>query len=325
MTQHKLIAANYNDAALWVYQRLEQWLASHDVAFELAMCNTEDEVTERAQGCDIYLAFRFPVTRHILENLPDLKLLMSSGSGYDHIDVEAATEHGITVTNTASYNIEDVAEFTLLLIMAGLRKLHQSEHLVRQGHWQVGAMTQPTHRNTSRTVGLIGFGNIGQSLAWRLHTLGFTVLAHDPYVPDEVLREKNVTPVGLEELLQKSDVVSPHLRVTDETKHLLNADAFEQMKSSAIVVNSSRGKIIDELALIDALREGKIAGAALDVLEEEPPELSNPLLSMQNVIVSGHAAGSTVEGIEDWQQEWRQIITAYLANDPIPNRVNSVV
>ena len=248
---------------------------------------------------------------------------MSSGSGYDHIDVDAATDHGITVTNTALYNVEDVAEFTLLLIMAGLRKLHQSEQLVREGHWQVGALTQPTHRNTSRTVGLLGFGNIGQSLAWRLNALGFTVLAYDPYMPDDVLRNKNVTPVSLDELLQKSDVVSPHLRVTDETKHLLNSAAFSQMKPSAIVVNSSRGKIIDEAALVDALQTGKIAGAALDVLEEEPPDLSNPLLAMDNVIVSGHAAGSTAEGIEDWQQEWRQIIMAYLADEPIPNRVNS--
>lgn len=323
MFQHKLIAANYNDGARWVYERLEQWLASHDVAFELAMCQTEDEVIERAQDCDMYLAFRFPVTRHIIENLPKLKLLMSSGSGYDHIDVDAATEQGITVTNTALYNVEDVAEFALLLIMAGLRKLRQSEQLVRQGHWQVGALVQPTHRNTSRTVGLIGFGNIGQALAWRLHALGFAVLAYDPYVPDDVVRAKSVKPVSLDELLQTSDVVSPHLRVTDDTNHLLNAAAFDQMKPSAIVVNSSRGQIIDEAALLHALQSEKIAGAALDVLEEEPPDPNNPLLAMDNVIVSGHAAGSTAEGIEDWQQEWRQIILAYLAGEPTPNMINT--
>ena len=321
MPKHKLFAANYNDGILWVYERLEKWLAERDVAFELAMCQTEDEIIDRAQGCDIYLAFRFPVTRRVIENLPDLKLLMSSGSGYDHIDVTAALDNGISVTNTALYNVEDVAEFALLLIMAALRKLHQSEQLVRQGHWQVGALVQPTNRNTSRTVGLIGFGNIGQSLAWRLNALGFEVLAHDPFVPDDVMRSKNVTPVSLDELLQKADVVSPHLRVTEESYHLLNAEAFAKMKPTAIVINSSRGKIIDEAALIDALNRGEIAGAALDVLEAEPPDLNNTLFGMDNVLITGHAAGSTVEGIEDWQQEWRQIIEAYLAGAPIPNLI----
>jgi len=318
----QLFAANYNESVMWVYEDLERWLTKKDIEFVLAQCTTEDEVIERARDADIYLAFRFNVTRKILEQLPKLKLLMSSGSGFEHIDVGAATELGIVVTNTALYNVEDVAEHALTLILATARKLHMLERLAREGEWQCGGLVQPTHRFVGRTVGLIGFGHIGKSLAWRLKGIGFQVLASDPYAPAEVMQEHGVQRVGLDELLARSDSVSLHLRVTDETRHLVGEEQLRAMKPTAFLVNTSRGAVIDEATLIRALREGWIAGAGLDVLEHEPPDLSNPLFHMDNVMITGHAAGSSVEGIEDWQNEWRGIIEAFVAGRWPINVVN---
>lgn len=309
----QLFATNYNEHVMWVYESLEKWLAERDIDFVLAQCKTEDEVIEKAQGADIYLAFKFPVTQRVLASLPNLKLLMCSGSGYEFIDVDAATQHGIIVTNTATYNVEDVAEHALTLILACVRRLPRLAALAHQGRWQVGAIVQPTHRFTAQTVGLVGFGKIGQAVARRLRALGFRVQAHDSYVVNEHIRRHDVEPVSLENLLAESDVVSLHVPLTDHTYHLIGQSQLRRMKSSAWLVNTSRGPVADESALVDALRAGQIGGAALDVLEQEPPALSNPLFTMDNVIITGHAAGTSVEGIQAWQDEWRQIIETFSA------------
>ena len=325
MSQHQLFAANYNQNVMWVYEDLERWLTERGVDFLLAKCVNEDEVITRAKDADIYLAYKFRVTRKVISALPRLKLLISSGSGYDHIDVQAATDHGVLVTNAAAYNVEDVAEHALTLILACGRKLRAVERLSRQGHWQCGALVQPTHRFVGQTVGLIGYGKIGKALAWRARALGFYVLVYDPYIPVEVIREQGAEPAGLEELLRRSDFVSLHLRVTEETKHLLGEEQLKAMKPTAFLVNTSRGAVINEEALMRAIQEDWIAGAGLDVLEQEPPDLDNPLLDMDNVMVTGHAAGTSAEGVQDWQNEWRTIIEDFIAGRWPINVVNPEV
>ncbi len=325
MAQCRLFAANYNQNVMWVYEDLQRWLADRGIDFVLAQCASEDEIIQAAQETNIYLAYKFKVTRRIIAALPRLKLLMSSGSGFDHIDVRAATEHGVIVTNAAAYNVEDVAEHALTLILACGRKLRALEHLSRQGHWQCGTLVQPTHRFVGQTVGLVGFGKIGRALTWRLKALGFRVLAHDPYLPVEEITQLGVEPVGLEEVLAQSDFVSLHLRVTDETRHLLSERQLKTMKPTAFVINTSRGAVVDEVALIRALQEGWIAGAGLDVLEQEPPDQDNPLLAMDNVMVTGHAAGTSMEGMQDWQGEWRKVIEDFLAGRWPANVVNPEV
>jgi D-3-phosphoglycerate dehydrogenase len=325
MAQYRLFAANYNQNVMWVYEDLRRWLAERGTDFALAQCASEDDVIQAAQEADIYLAYKFKVTPRVIAALPRLRLLMSSGSGFDHIDVRAATEHGVIVTNAAAYNVEDVAEHALTLILACGRKLHALERLSRQGHWQCGALVQPTHRFVGQTVGLVGFGKIGRALAWRLKALGFRVLAYDPYLPAEEIIQLGVEPVGLEEVLAQSDFLSLHLRVTDETWHLMSEEQFRMMRPTACLINTSRGAVVDEAALIRALQAGWIAGVGLDVLEQEPPDLDNPLLAMDNVMVTGHAAGTSVEGIQDWQGEWRKVIEAFLAGHWPVNVVNPEV
>ena len=321
----QLFATNYNAHVMWVYQALEKWLAAHDIEFILAQCKTEEDVIEQAQKADIYLAFKFPVSERILSSLPKLKLLMCSGSGYEFLDVEAATKYGIIVTNTANYNSEDVAEHAVTLILASIQRLPLLENFVRKGQWQVGALVQPTHRFQAQTVGLIGFGKIGQAVAWRLKVLGINVLVYDALVPAEKIQMQGIQPATLNDLLIQSDVVSLHVPLLEKTRHLISRNELDRMKSSAWLVNTSRGPVVDENSLVSALQAGQINGACLDVLEHEPPSLDNPLFSMENVMITGHAAGTSEEGIQDWQNEWRQIITAFIEGRYPINVLNPTV
>jgi D-3-phosphoglycerate dehydrogenase len=313
MAKYRLFAANYNINQIPVYEDLRQWLAERDVDLILAQVNREDEVIEQAKDADIYLAYKFKVTRNIIAALPRLKLLMASGSGYDHLDVETATEHGVIITNSATYNIEDVAEHALALILACGRKIQRADQAVRQGNWPANPHIKPVHRFIEQTVGIIGFGKIGQALAWRLKGVGFKVLAHDPYIPVHAIQEKNVEPAGLDDLLHRSDFISLHLRLNNETRCLLDEKQLRATKPTAFVINTSRGGVINEAALTKALAQNWIAGAGLDVLTKEPPAPDNPLLAMKNVILTGHSAGSSTEGNVDWQNERKRIIEDFLA------------
>lgn len=318
----RVFAANYERDVLWAYDLLRQQLAGRGMELALEQCSTEDEVIERASGAEIYLAYRFPVTRRVIENLPQLRLIIASGSGYDHIDVQAATERGIPVCNSATYNVEDVAEHTLLLMLACARKLRLLEAQVRAGVWPLAPRAQPRYRFAGKTLGLLGFGKIGRALAWRAQGIGMRVMVYDPFVDESAIRDAGCEPASREQVLSEADYVSLHLRLSDATRHSFGATELALMKPSAYFVNTSRGGLVDEHALIRALEEGRLAGAGLDVLEQEPPARNNPLLFMDNVIVTGHTAGSTVESIHALVAEWVSVMDSFRAGQPPLNRVN---
>ena len=307
----KLAAINYNKAVMWVYEGLEKWLAERDVELVLAECKTEEEAIAAAATAEMFIAYKFQVTRRVLSALPNLKLLISSSIGYDHIDVQAATDCGIVVTNPATHCVEDVVEINLGLVLALARKLCILAKASRQGKWRPDI--QPIHRFCNLTVGIAGFGKIGRAFAWRVKALGFRVLACSKSVPPEEIEKQGIEPVGFEEMLRRSDFVSLHLALNDRTRHSLGEDQLKLMKPTAYIINTSRGGLIDEPALIKALQEGWIAGAGLDVLETEPPDRKNPLLNMDNVIMTAHSAANTVEAPQAWVSEWKQIIEEYLS------------
>jgi D-3-phosphoglycerate dehydrogenase len=289
----------------------------------LAQCRTEDEVIERARAAEVYIAWKFPVSRHIVRNLPHLRLLMASGSGFDHIDVDAATENGVVVTNAATHNVQDVADHTIALIVAVTRKLLPLDRAVRGGAWR--PPMQPIHRFRALTLGLAGFGRIGQAVAERAQVLGFTVIAHGLHGSDDRMRAKGVEPVTLDELLRRSDVVSLHCQLNARTRNLIGEREFGLMKPGAFLVNTGRGALVDETALIAALEQNKLAGAGLDVLTQEPPSSDNPLLKMETVLHTGHSAASTVQAPLAWQAEWRDILSDYNAGWLPQNVVNAQV
>ena len=252
---------------------------------------TEDEMIEASQEMDAIMgASRERYTRRFMEACPRIRVISKYGIGTEKIDVAAASQLGILVTNTpVPENYHSVAEHTIALILASRRRLKAMEKFMLAGGWR-GPET-PVDDLEGTTVGLIGFGRIAREVASRLAPWGVHLVAYDPYLEPEAGRRLGVRLVSLEELLETSDVVSVHTVVTDETRKLLDDARLRLMKPSAHLVNTSRGEIIDEAALYAALTEGRLAGAALDVFDPEPPRPDSPLLSLDSVIVSPHVAG----------------------------------
>ncbi len=269
------------------------------VRFEPARAVEEDDVIEAARGATAILVTAAYVTRRVMKALqPDLRAVVRYGVGLDRIDLEAARELGVDVRNVREFCTNEVADQTLALVMALSRRLVQHVLATREGRWG-GVGAGPLVRLSGKRAGVIGFGAIGQAVARRLHGVGMAVVAHDPFVSDGAAREFGVTMVALEELLRTSHVVCVNCPLTDETRGLIGEAEFALMQPGALIVNTARGGIIDEEALAAALRERRIAGAGLDVLEQEPPPADHPLLAMDNVLITPHMAASTQEAMAE--------------------------
>lgn len=258
---------------------------------------TEDELIAGCHGADAVMGVsRDRYTRGFMEASPRLRLISKVAVGVEKIDLEAATELGILVTNSpAVEGIKAVAEHAVMLMTALLHSLPSLESVLRSGGWR-GKETHPSNL-FGRTVGLIGYGRIGQEVAARLTGWEVTVLATDPFVNPDQASRLGVRMVTLDELLRTSDIVSVHAVATADTADLLSAREFAAMRRGAYLVNTSRGEVIDESALVDALTSGHLAGAALDVFKKEPPDLSEALFHLPNVIATPHAAGFASESV----------------------------
>ena len=210
------------------------------------------------------------------------------------VDVDAATEAGIVVTNVPDVFIEEVADHTIMLLLATARRVKLMDKMVSAGDWYKGRpVLNEIPRLWGQTLGLISFGNVARAVARRAKVFGLHVIAYDPYVTELKMTGEGVEPVSFGELLVRSDYVSVHPGLNEETRGMMSTAQFAQMKNTAVVINCGRGPVIDEAALIKALQDGDIAAAGLDVLEKEPPSPDNPLLSMDNVILTPHAASAT--------------------------------
>jgi D-3-phosphoglycerate dehydrogenase len=221
--------------------------------------------------------------------------------GYDDIDVDAANEYEMLVANVPDTFVIEVADHAMALILGVIRRLRTMDNLVRSGEWARGAqarrLASPMRRLSTMTLGLLGFGTIARMVAERAKPFGFTIIAHDPFIPQEVADSMGVKLVSIEELFQQSDVLSVHTFLNKDTRGLVSARLLGMMKPDAYLVNTARGPIVDEKALINVLQEGKIAGAGLDVMEEEPLPADSPLNSLENVILAPHLASFSDEGV----------------------------
>jgi D-3-phosphoglycerate dehydrogenase len=243
--------------------------------------------------------------------------------GYDDIDVDGATQHGILFANVPDTFIEEVANHTLALILAANRALIPMDQFMRTGRWSAGERARgphlPIRRPSYLTLGLVGFGNIGRLVADRARPFGFKMLAADPYVQPDVAAAMGVTMVELDELMAQSDIVSLHVFLNAATRGLIDARRLRLMKKDAYLVNTSRGPVVDEAALIEALRSGQLAGAGLDVFEQEPVAADNPLLKMDNVLLTPHIASYSIEGDALHQQRIADIVL-HVVNGNLPER-----
>jgi D-3-phosphoglycerate dehydrogenase len=248
------------------------------------------EVIARTRDADALIISSSPVSRRVMESLEGVKAVMRTGVGYDVIDVPAATDLGVVVINVPDVWIREVANHALALLLAWNRRIVTLDREVRGGTWSgrvPGAVTGSLH---GETVGIVGLGNIGSAFARRIAALETHVIACDPYVDDARFKTLGVERVDLPTLAARADYVSVHALLNAETRGLINEAFFRRMKPTACLVNTSRGPIVDEAALVRALQEGRLAGAALDVFEEEPLAADSPLRRMDNVILTPHAA-----------------------------------
>ena len=259
-----------------------------------ADCVTEDEIIEAAKDADAILTGGAQMTRRVLESLPKCKVIVRYGVGYDTIDVDAATDNGVIVVNNPAFQwcIEEVSNQAITLLLACAKKLAFLNDGTKQGRWAECKRAQaPMVSIHGQTLGLIGCGNIGRMTGRKAQCFSLKLLGYDPYVDKSLAEKDGITLVSLPELLKESDFVSIHTFLNEETRHLMGEKEFKQMKPSAYVINTARGPVVDEPALIKALQEKWIAGAGLDVFEKEPVDLDNPLLKMDNVVVAPHSAG----------------------------------
>ncbi len=254
---------------------------------------TEDDVIEAAKDADAILSMDAEMTRRIMEAVPKCRLICNYGVGYDSVDVDAATDNNIIVTNTPSpeWCVEEVTNHTMALLLACAKKLVFQNNATKQGRWIEWGSLTPMVPIYGQTLGVIGCGNIGRMTARKAQCFSLKVLGYDPYVDKTLAREHGITMVvSLSELLKESDFVTAHPLLTKETRHMMGEREFKQMKPTAYFINTARGAVVDEPALIKALQEKWIAGAGLDVFEKEPIDSDNPLLKMDNVVVMPHAA-----------------------------------
>ncbi len=261
------------------------------------------QVTEAVADADVIVS-GFAKQRYDDEFFASLKharLFVRPFVGYDDIDVDAATKHGVLLCNMADAIYEDVSNQTMALMLGLNRQMIIADRWVRAGNWpKTGGRRLPEGMLLTRpkiqTLGIVGLGTIGRAVVKKARVFGYRIIAADPYVDPAVAQELDVELMPLDDLLRQSDVVSLHTFLNAETRKLINAQKLALMKPSAVIINTSRGPVIDEAALIDALKNGTIAGAGLDVMEVEPLPADSPLLELDNVILSAHIAGTSVEG-----------------------------
>ena len=271
-------------------------LAGIDHEFERHIVSSEGEVMEAVRGADLVIDEVVPLSRAVIESMDGTTAIVSLGHGFNHIDDRAATDMGIMLTNCAGYCADEVANHTIMFLLACSKRLVQLDALVKGGGWDrdtIGGL-YPMPAVYGQTLGLIGFGNIGRPVSRKAKVFGLGVLVYDPYLEPWVADEYEVTRVdSLEALGAASDYVSMHVPLNDGTRGLAGESLFRAMKPTAFFINTCRGPTHDEAALVRALQGGEIAGAALDVFEVEPTPADNPLLAMGNVIASPHSAGTS--------------------------------
>jgi D-3-phosphoglycerate dehydrogenase len=291
----------------------------------LPFLGTEDEMIARTRDADALVTSSSTVTRGVMGALEGLKVVARTGVGYDVIDVRAATQLGVVVVNIPDIWVREVANHALALLLAWNRKIITLDRQVHAGVWSAGVPGERTGALHGETVGIVGLGNIGSAFARRVAAFETKVIAHDPYVDDARFAALGVERVSLEALAERADYVSVHTLLNEGTRHLIGEAFFRRMKPTAILINTSRGPVVDEAALAKALAEKRLAGAALDVWEQEPIAADNPLLRMDNVIATPHAAYFSTAAVAQVPRRCREELARALTGRRPLNVVNPEV
>lgn len=293
------------------------------ITYVLEDCASEEEIISKCADADALLNIFQPITPHIMDACPNLKVCLRFGIGYDSIDVDAATERGIFVCNSPTHCLDEVATHTLALILAMERRIVRYNDALREGKWILNPGAKP-HRLSAQTLGLIGFGNIAQRTAAFAAPFGFRMIASDPFLPEEVFRKQNVEKVTMEEVLAQSDVISIHTPLNEHTYHLIDENTISHMKDGVMIVNTSRGPVVCLNDLLSALKTEKIGYAALDVMETEPEPDVEKLFEMKNkIIATPHVAYNSQEAEETMMRVLAETAVTILKGGVTQNIVNA--
>ena len=281
---------------------------------------TPESIVATAKDADAVLVTYAKINADMIGQMKKCRIISRFGIGVDNVDLDAATKAGIVVTKVPDYCLDEVSDHAMALLLSLARKIPSSNARTHSGRWEMPAVV-PIHRLRGSVLGLVGFGRIPQLVAPKAQSFGIKVIAYDPYIPPAVMEKARVGRVEFPELVKTSDYISIHSPLLPETRHLFNAEVFKQMKPGALLVNTARGPIVDEGALAAALDAKQIAGAALDVMEQEPP-VNSPLFGRDNVILTPHTSFYSVESLEELQTKAAEEVVRVLSGQPPRNPVN---
>lgn len=296
--------------------------AALSARFEVYQATTEDAAREAVRGADVVLVNFAPITARVLDELPPGAVVIRYGIGYDNVDLEAANERGISVCNVPDYGADTVADHTLSLILVLVRKLVQFNRVLSGGGWISPPSLAPIRASADTTVGLIGLGRIGLGVVTRLQSFGFPVLAFDPFIDSSVAAAKGIELVDLDTLFRRADVVSLHAPATPDTHKVVNAANLDKMQPGSFVVNTARGSLVDQDAVLAALDSGQLAGAALDVFDPEPLPADHGLRRHGNALLTPHAAFYSEASLAALQRLAAEEASRAGRGEPLRCRVN---
>lgn len=290
-------------------------LAKLNPEYRVAKSSSAEDILEVARDADAIIVCYAKITAEIINQLTRCKVIGRTGLGVDNIDIPAAAAKNIVVTYVPDYCLREVSDHAMALMLALARKVTLANKLAQEGRWEMPAV-QPIYRLEGRVLGLVGFGNIPRTLVPKAKAFGLKVITADPYVAEEHLKALDVENVSFDELLAQSDFVSVHAPLLPQTHHLFNAAAFAKMKKGAIIVNTARGPLIDETALMAALDSGHLGGAGLDVIETEPMPKDSPLIGRDNLILTPHTGFYSVESLVELQTKCATDVGHVLQGEP---------
>ncbi len=310
--------------------RYESYKEENDVLSELGISvevhnfTNAEEAKAALKDADAVLVNLFPLTKDIIDSMEGCKVIVRYGVGYDNVDVDAATAKGIWMSRVPDYSLEDVSDHALALLLSSVRKIAYKDRQVRNGKWNLHK-DWPAYRVAGKTLGLIGFGAISRVLFRKISGLGLDkILIYDPYVPAAEIKKLGGTPATLGEVVSRSDFISIHAPLTKETEGIIGSKDFAEMKENCILVNTSRGPLIDEEALYHALKTGQIAAAGIDVFNSEPLIENSPLRNLENITLTDHAGWYSEESIVELKTKVAQNVLSVLKGGKPNYPVNEV-
>ncbi|MHC5232958.1 C-terminal binding protein [Brucella sp. LJL56] len=312
------------DGVLTVEPEQYAYLAGLDATFIEKTLLNEDDLIEHCYDADALMILREPVTERVVKALPKLKVIGRFGVGLDSIDVEACTRAGVQVTYVPDSNLDEVSTHAVAMMLALARRLKRYDTAVRAGRWQAMVEGEGIIRPSHQKLGLIGFGQISRMTARKAAAFGYKVIAYDPYMVPESIAATGVEAATFEEVITQSDIVSLHVPATPETQNIISKDVLARMKKGAILINVSRGGLVDEGALANALKSAHLSGAGIDTLVQEPPRPDNPLLRVENLLLSPHAAHYSKQSYAEVRNKVFADVAAVLRNQTPKYGINSV-